>query len=82
VSGSDVVGAVGVALILIAFLLNLAGRMERTARSYLVLNFAGATLACISSIMIGFLPFVVLEGVWALAALVGLARTSAREAAA
>jgi hypothetical protein len=75
------VGAVGVTLILIAFLLNLAGMMERTSRSYLVLNFAGATLACISSIMINFLPFVVLEGVWAVAALVGLVQAGRRQPA-
>ena len=37
-SGSDIIGSVGVTLILIAFLLNLAGRMERESRVYLWLN--------------------------------------------
>jgi hypothetical protein len=81
-SASDIIGSVGVTLILIAFLLNLVGRMEAGSRAYLLLNLIGATLACISSIMIEFWPFVVLEGVWAVAALVGLLRTTEREAAA
>jgi hypothetical protein len=35
----------------------------------------GAALACYSSYLIDFLPFVVLEGVWAIAAAVALARS-------
>ena len=81
-SASDVIGSVGVAMILVAFLLNLAGMMERDSRRYLMLNLIGATLTCISSIMISFWPFVVLEAVWAAAALIGLLRAPAREAAA
>jgi hypothetical protein len=40
----------------------------------MALNLVGAGLACYSSWLIGFMPFVVLEGVWAIAALAGLAR--------
>ena len=81
-SASDIIGSVGVAMILIAFLLNLAGSMDRDSRVYLLLNFAGAVLTCLSSIMISFWPFVVLEAVWAAAALVGLLRVRVREVAA
>ena len=81
-SGSDIIGSVGVLLILVAFLLNLVGRMEPDSRVYLLLNLIGATLTCISSIMISFWPFVVLEAVWAAAALVGLVKWVSREAAA
>ena len=80
---SDVIGAVGVTLILIAFVANVAGGMDRETPAYLLLNLAGATLACLSSVMISFYPFVVLEGVWAVVAAVGLARllkTSSRPA--
>lgn len=69
---SDIVGAVGVTLILIAFVANVIGRMERGDRAYLWLNLVGAGLACASSVMIGFIPFVVLEGIWAAVALAGL----------
>ena len=69
---ADVIGSLGVTLILVAFVLNLAGVLGREANAYLLLNLAGAGLACASSVLIGFVPFVVLEGVWALAALGGL----------
>ena len=70
---ADVVGAVGVALLLLAFLLNLVGWLGREARAYHVLNAAGAGLSCWASWRIGFLPFVVLEGVWCAVALAALA---------
>ncbi len=69
---SDLIGSIGVGLILIAFILNLIGAMDRTTRSYLVLNLIGASLALLASALIEFYPFVVLESVWALAALIGL----------
>jgi hypothetical protein len=78
--GAEIVGTLGVTLILIAFLLNLIGAWERTSRMYLALNLAGAVIACVSSIMISFVPFVVLEAVWAVAAFGGLVRPAAREA--
>jgi hypothetical protein len=79
---SDLIGAAGVTLILIAFVANVAGRMERESRTYLLLNLVGAALACASSAMIGFIPFVVLEGVWALVAAWGLIATIRNEGAA
>jgi uncharacterized membrane protein len=67
-------GAVGVSLLLFAFFLNLTGRLAREGRPYAALNTLGGALACASAWMIGFLPFVVLEGTWALFALVALLR--------
>ncbi|MCH8052404.1 MAG: hypothetical protein IIC86_10350 [Chloroflexi bacterium] len=72
---SIAIASVGVALILLAFVLNLLGRLGRTSVVYLWLNLIGATIACIASAMIQFYPFVVLEGVWAIAALIGLIRS-------
>ena len=71
---SELIGSLGVGLILIAFILNLAGIMDRFARSYLLLNLIGASLTLLASAIIEFYPFVVLESVWALAALIGLLR--------
>ena len=68
------VGFVGVILMLLAFLLNLAGRMTADSVLYLALNFVGACLAGWSSWMIHFMPFVLLEGTWALVAGIGLVR--------
>jgi hypothetical protein len=77
---AEIIGSAGVALILVAFVLNLAGAMYRDSRLYLMLNLVGAVLACLSSILIGFVPFVVLEAVWAAAALLGLLRWRPRAA--
>jgi hypothetical protein len=70
---ADIIGSTGVTLILIAFLVNLAGKLPGPSAVYQGLNAVGAALACASSVLIGFWPFVVLEGVWCLAALLALA---------
>ncbi len=61
-------------LILIGFVANLAGRTGSDSVPYLALNLVGAAMACASSVLIGFVPFVVLEGAWTAAAAFGLAR--------
>jgi hypothetical protein len=68
------IGSTGVALLLIAFLANLFERLRAESRLYSGLNFVGAALACWSSWLIQFMPFVVLEGAWSVVALVGLVR--------
>lgn len=65
-------GATGVAILLIAFVLNLAGYLTAAGRPYQAMNFVGAGLACAAAGLIPFIPFVVLEGVWSLVALVAL----------
>jgi hypothetical protein len=80
VSFAETIASIGVALILLAFLLNLVGVMGRDSRLYLMLNLVGALLACFSSILITFVPFVILEAVWAAAALIGLMRWTQRVA--
>ena len=64
-SMATVIGFVGVALLLLAFLLNLLKLMRADGYAYGLLNFVGAALACYSSWLISFMPFVVLEGLWA-----------------
>ena len=73
---ATLIGALGVALLLAAFLLNLLRLLRSEERPYLALNLVGASLACDASYLIGFMPFVVLEGVWAVVALVAIARAS------
>ncbi|PBQ34888.1 hypothetical protein CNR22_12195 [Sphingobacteriaceae bacterium] len=62
-------------MLLIAFAFNLANKWSSTSAKYLLLNVIGAGLACISSYLIHFWPFVVLEGVWTLSSLIMLLRT-------
>ena len=71
---ATLIGFVGVALLLIAFLLNLFKLLRSDGRVYLSLNLVGAGLACYSSYLISFMPFVVLEGVWAMVALAAITR--------
>ncbi len=68
------IGFVGVALLLIAFLLNMVKVLRSDGHVYMSLNLVGAGLACYSSYLISFMPFVVLEGVWALVAFAAIAR--------
>lgn len=69
---ADIIGAIGVALLLVAFVLNLLGRLDSDARAYAALNLVGAGLSCFAAVLIEYVPFVVLEGVWAAVALTGL----------
>ena len=62
----------GVSLLLIAFALNLLGRLDQRSRIYQGLNLLGAGVLTVVSIRLAFLPFVVLEGIWALVALLAL----------
>lgn len=71
---SNYIATVGVAMLLLAFLLHLIGFMKRTDSSYLLLNFVGAGMSCYASYLIHFLPFVILEGVWAVVAAGGMIR--------
>jgi hypothetical protein len=60
----EITGTVGVSLLLFAFALNILNRVSTRSGVYLLLNMVGAALACWSSYLISFWPFVVLEGVW------------------
>lgn len=65
---SDILGALGVSLLLIAFLLNLRNMLSSDNRWYIILNIVGAALCGYSSYLIKFYPFVILESVWVIAA--------------
>ena len=71
---ATVLGSAGVTLLLVAFFLNLMKVMRSDGWLYLAMNLVGASLACYSSYLIRFMPFVVLEGTWAGVAAIGFAR--------
>lgn len=69
---SDLIGFAGVAILLVAFLLNLLKVLEYNNRLYISLNIVGAGLACAASVMISYMPFIILEGTWTLVSVVAL----------
>lgn len=73
---SDIIASLGVIILLIAFLLNLYKKLEANSRAYCAMNFIGAAMCGISSYMISFYPFVVLEGIWAGFALISFIKVS------
>ena len=68
----DLIGFVGVSMILIAYFLNLNNKLEANDIRYILLNLIGATLACLASILMEYYPFVLLEGTWTIVSLVAL----------
>jgi hypothetical protein len=68
----DVIGFIGVSLILIAYFLNLNNKLYPKDISYILLNLIGAALACLASILMAYYPFVLLEGTWTFVSLVAL----------
>lgn len=63
-ASADWIGSTGVALLLLAFALNLTGHLRHESLTYPAMNLVGAGLAAYASWLIDYMPFVVLEGTW------------------
>lgn len=74
-SYADIIGTVGVGLILLAYFCSTFGWISSNSKLFFLVNLAGAGLACYASVLIRYWPFVVLEGTWALVSLAGLLKT-------
>jgi hypothetical protein len=68
----DWIGFIGVFQILLAYILNVFGKIKSEELTFILLNFLGASMACIASILMKYIPFIILEGVWALVSLISL----------
>lgn len=71
-SYNNIIGTLGVGLILLAYFMNTTGLLQRNGQLYYVMNTIGAALACYASFLIGFWPFVILEATWTLVSIYGL----------
>ncbi len=71
---SDWIGFAGVTILLVAFLLNLLKKITENSYAYLGMNAFGAALTCLASIMINYVPFIILEAIWTLVSLVSMFR--------
>jgi hypothetical protein len=67
-SFSTIIGSLGVTLLLVAFFLNLFKFTSQESSFYILLNIVGAGLSCCASVLIHYMPFVILEGTWCLVA--------------
>jgi len=68
----DWIGFFGVTILLVAFFLNLRDVIKKDGSTYLWLNFMGAGVACIASVLLAYWPFIILEGCWTVVSLWGL----------
>ncbi len=71
---NDIIGTIGVGLILIAYFANTFSLILKDGKLFFLLNIIGAGLACYASWLIIYWPFVVLEAVWCIVSIFGLIR--------
>jgi hypothetical protein len=74
-TATDSIGFIGVTILLIAYFLNLTNKIEKDYISYLVMNFFGAGLACLASVLMKYWPFIILEGSWTIVSAFGILKS-------
>lgn len=67
-----IIGLTGMTLVLLAFLLNVSKVLNAQDRRYLFLNIIGSIILIWYAILLGSVPFIVLNAVWISAAVWGL----------
>ena len=73
-SQATLFSALGVSLILAAFLGSSFNKIAQASLTYWLLNLIGGILATIGAALMASVPFVVLESVWTVASVVGLVK--------
>lgn len=68
----DWIGFIGVFQILLAYSLNLNGKISHKNIYFILLNVFGAGMACLASILLNYIPFIILEGTWTLISIISL----------
>lgn len=71
-NGVDWIGFSGVMLLLAAYFLASFKMIKAGGLTYILLNCTGAAIACFASVLLDYLPFIILEGAWFLIAVVSL----------
>lgn len=74
-TATDSIGFIGVTILLIAYFLNLNNKLQKDSLVYLQMNFIGAGLACLASVLMKYLPFIILEGCWTLVSAFGILKS-------
>ncbi len=76
---TDIIGFIGVTILLIAFFLQLINIISKDSYAYILMNIAGAGIACMASVMLNFWPFIILEATWTLVSAWGLFRFAVKK---
>ncbi len=76
---SDIIGTLGVGLILIAYFCDTFKLLPGNDTLFFLLNITGAGLACYASWLISYWPFIILEGIWCIVSIIGLIRCSKKK---
>jgi hypothetical protein len=74
-SYNNIIGTLGVGLVLFAYFLNTMKYIPENGKLFYVLNSIGGALSCYAALLINFWPFVILEAIWTLVSIYGLMRT-------
>lgn len=69
---TDWIGFIGVFLILLAYILQVIGKLKSNQLAFILLNLIGAFMACLASVLMEYLPFIILEGVWSVVSFIAL----------
>ena len=72
---NDWIGTIGVGLVLLAYFLNTVKWIAENGKFFFILNVIGGALSCYAAVLINFMPFVVLEGIWTLVSIFGFLKT-------
>lgn len=75
---NDIIGTIGVGLILIAYFSNTFSVITKDGKLFFVLNIIGAAMACYASWLINYWPFVILEATWTIVSVAGLIKSFAK----
>ena len=68
----DWIGFIGVFQILLAYILNVFDKLDNKDLVFILLNLIGAAMACLASILMKYIPFIILEGVWTIVSFISL----------
>jgi len=74
-NANDSIVALGVGIILLAYFLSIFSWIKKEGILFYMMNIIGASIACITSYLINYLPFVILEGSWVIVSIEGLLKS-------
>jgi hypothetical protein len=80
-SYNDIIGTIGVGLVLLAYFLNTFKLIAENGQLFFLLNIIGGVLSCYAAILLLFWPFIILEAIWTLVSIIGLIKVMTKKQA-